>query len=55
MPVDRKCSKCRRRPAKPGQRYCKVCHKLYMQDWRATQKYKLVDLERRVSRLEKKA
>jgi hypothetical protein len=24
--VDRKCSKCRKRPARPGQYYCSPCH-----------------------------
>jgi hypothetical protein len=31
----RLCSKCSARPAKPGQSYCRECHRDYMKAWRA--------------------
>lgn len=34
----RRCSTCKRRPARKRQRTCGPCHSLYMQDWRAAKK-----------------
>lgn len=29
------CIRCHKEPRKPGQRYCKGCHALYMREWRS--------------------
>lgn len=29
------CAKCKERPRKPGQSYCKECHAEYMVEWRS--------------------
>jgi len=28
------CAKCGTRPRKPGQRWCRACHAVYMREWR---------------------
>lgn len=30
LPRIERCTKCRRRPRRPGQRWCKICHAAYM-------------------------
>lgn len=42
------CSKCKTRPAKDGQRHCRLCHNTYMRGWRP--KYsELPEIEKRRS------
>lgn len=46
-----RCSTCRRRPPRPGQRTCTACHAEYMTRWRARQKCERETIGQAIDRL----